>query len=545
MNARPWLGRSLRFGLMPFALYLVCFAIVTFPMIGRFSSEYFCDGGDGAQMLWDVWWVREALLVRHQLPWHTDLLYHPIGASLWLHSLTPFNGLLAIPLSCALTDVQTYNVLVLLAFVGSATTAFWLAHAVTRAYVPSLIAGYVFAFCSYRFAHASGHLTTISTELVPLFLMLWLRFLSRPKPWLAIVSAFTLFAILLCDHYLFLFSAVAAAIAFTFAWSGFAKWKEKGNAIPLAAFAVTGLALIGPLVVAMLYAAYRDAPLYGAHASWKYSADLLSPFVPARTWIYRTLTRPLWLPIGNYEETSVYVGLAPLAAAVVGAMRGRRVGVASIQVWLTIGLVFLVMSFGPRLTVRGEAVFEWMPYRLLEIVVPPLRLSGCPARMMIMTQLAVAVLAATGLKWASSRLKTRAAVAATGSLFVAVMIVESMPAVLPTFRPDVPAWVTALRDAPDPEAAVFDSIEAGHGRGMYYQTIHRRPMAGGVVARVNEKVYWDAVARFEAVGVGQIDERLPKEFGYLVVGASQSPLPFEVYYADRAAVIYRLDHPRP
>jgi hypothetical protein len=158
-------------------------------------------------------------------------------------------------------------------------------------------------------------------------------------------------------------------------------------------------------------------------------------------------------------------------------------------------------------------------------------------------QLAVAVLAAGGLRCVGERLASRMRLS-LGALFVALMVVESMPTVMATFPAAVPAWVIALRDAPAPGAAVFDAIDAGEPIAMYYQTIHQRPIAGGALARLPMDAYASAKRRFESVGSGQIDARLPTEFAYLVVGAGQQPLPFEVYYADRAAVIYRLDRPR-
>src|SRR5947207_2629608 len=52
---------------------------------------------DGDQNLWNLWWVRRAVLSGHN-PFVTDMIWYPTPVSLYYHTLNAFNGLLAIPL---------------------------------------------------------------------------------------------------------------------------------------------------------------------------------------------------------------------------------------------------------------------------------------------------------------------------------------------------------------------------------------------------------------------------------------------------------------
>ncbi len=67
--------------------------VMTYPLIRRFTSAIPGDGFDGWQNYWNLWWVRQALLVEHTHPWFTDMLYAPVGVSLLFHTLNLFNGL--------------------------------------------------------------------------------------------------------------------------------------------------------------------------------------------------------------------------------------------------------------------------------------------------------------------------------------------------------------------------------------------------------------------------------------------------------------------
>ena len=186
-------------------MYLLSFIGLTYPLIRNFSTRLFADPWDGVVFYWSRWWVNKAVTELHQSPWHTSYLNYPFGVSLLPHTLNVFNGLLAIPLLRILTPIQVYNVLVTFSFVASGTTAFLLAYYFTRAYGPSIVAGALFTFSSYHFAHMEGHLNLVSLEWVPVFVLCWYILLDQPGIRIAVAAGVALFAALLCDYYYFLY----------------------------------------------------------------------------------------------------------------------------------------------------------------------------------------------------------------------------------------------------------------------------------------------------------------------------------------------------
>jgi hypothetical protein len=121
-----------------------------------------------------------------------------------------------------------------------------------------------------------------------------------------------------------------------------------------------------------------------------------------------------------------------------------------------------------------------LPYRWLEVLFPPLRLSGVPVRMTVMVGLAAAVLAAVG--WArvvgGGTMKRRGAAVLLGAL----LVVELWPSPRPLAPATVPAWASALRGLPGRGGLLVD-LPLGYGSLLLAQTAHEKPMAGGFVAR--------------------------------------------------------------
>jgi hypothetical protein len=530
----------LRFALLPLLGYIACYFILSFPLLFSWRTAYFCDTGDGAQMVWNVWWVKYSLLHLHQLPWHTNMLFYPGGVSLLLDSLTPINGLIGIALSGILPPVQVYNTLVTLAFSLSGLTAFWLAYDATRAYWPSLAAGYAFAFCSFRFAHAGGHLHQISSEFMPLFLLFWLMLLRKPTPPRALAAAMTLFLVLLSDHYLFVFCVLAAVVFAIWqllhdrAWQ---RWRNRQSVIALFVFVIVASCTSGPLLAATLRESISQTDTV-FHDPQFFSADLTNLFIPGWSWCFHSLTRPIWEPVGSYVETSVSIGIAVLIAAVAGFACRRRLKFSSAGMWASGAIVFAAFSLGPTLRIFTISITQWMPYRLLETFLPPLKLGGCPARMMVVCELCCAILAAAGLKSLEKLTSGRQMFLAV--IFILAMVLESEPRTQPTLPATIPRWVEFLRDSPK-HGALLDLLHRSQPLGTYFQTLHQRPMAFGYTSRPNPRAAALDSQIADFAEHNQFQQLGKMGFAFIVVGASHAPLQLPIAFQDASACVYQID----
>src|SRR5262249_25096744 len=73
VSARSLVARALAIGL---AISLA----MTFPLVLHLGSRVLEDGSfDPFQFLWNIWWVRESLVVLHTNPFFTRLLFYPEG----------------------------------------------------------------------------------------------------------------------------------------------------------------------------------------------------------------------------------------------------------------------------------------------------------------------------------------------------------------------------------------------------------------------------------------------------------------------------------
>jgi hypothetical protein len=536
-----------RFVAAPVLLYFVSFVLLTFPLIAQFNTAYFTDRNDGYQMIWDLWWVRHAIVDLHQNPFFTHELYFPVGSSLLLHSLGLFDGLINIPLTLVLTQIQAFNVLVIVAFVGSGLTAFWLCWFVTRCYWASLAGGFAFAFCSYRWAHYHGHLPLISTQWMPLYVLGLLSMIARPRMATAIATAITLLVILLIDQYQFFYCVLTSVSVFL--WWGTRLATDaadrpssvRAHAITLGTFLAVVAITSGPIVLAMMHES--RTPQLSTHDPDLFSIDLLAPWVPDWAWIYNGLTRRLWLTLETAPEAEKAVCVGPaviVAAAFAFFPRNRRprFAIGSPLLFLLVAITFVALSFGPIWRFDTIAITGLTPYRALLAIFPPMRFAGSVSRMMIMAQLALSVLAAAGLS-RLAHLKPGPWRKAIVILIVAAMVIESQPRVLITCPPDVPQWVNVLRVDPG-RGAVLDLPEVNRPIDMYYQTIHHHPIAGGDLSRVSANVMNAGMVPIDDVPQGKFDQLAHIGFEYVVTSASDAALPLPLLYSDRAARLYSI-----
>jgi hypothetical protein len=307
--------RSLRLVVAPALLYSVAFVLLTWPWATEFTTRLYADEGDGLQNYWNLWWVREAVTQLHTSPWWTPYLHAPFGVTLLGQTLNPFNGFAALLLP-GVSLLVAYNTLVAFSFVMAGLTACWLAYEVSGEYAGAIVAGYLFTFSGFHFAHAQGHMQLVSVEWLPLFVLCWLRLLVRPGWGVAAGAAVALLLTLLCDYYYFTYALLIAGWAL--AWrtmraGDWRWWARAGTRGPLAMCGALVLGLCGPLVGALALLSARE-PLVGIHEAENFSLDLLALVVPGGHWRFATLTAPYWTRLpGNIHEASVSIGVGALA----------------------------------------------------------------------------------------------------------------------------------------------------------------------------------------------------------------------------------------
>lgn len=542
--AKKWVRLRLvaRYAGIPALLYFVFFALYTWPWMPRFSTHFFTDQGDGFQNVWNVWWINKAITELHQLPWQTSYLHYPYGTTLIAQTLNPFNGFMALPMLRFLTLVQAFNIMVIFSFVAGGLTMFWLCYNFTRRYIPSIIGGFIYTFSSYHFAHAIGHMQLVSFEWMPLFILLWWKLLTKPRYRTAAACAVVLLLVLLCDYYYFLYSlALAGMILVYLFWrKEIPSFKKPQSWRPWALFSVLSAILVLPLPLALTYTNTHD-PLLGSHPSRLFSTDALAPFITGGFWRFHSLTMFYWRHVtAGFSESSNYLTFSVCVLLVIAIWKRVKIH-KDIVFWLIVAVIFGVLSMGPRVMIAGISINHApMPYAILERIVPPLKLSGVPVRMMVMVIFAAAIISAMVL--AKLNLKQRKGQIVM-AIFAIVLIFELWPNTMPINPVAYPKYVDALHSLPA-TGGVLDDAALSESDQLYHQTITEKPIVLGYISRTPTSVTKKDNELLAVLGKPDGYSKLCSLYKvrYYTTPASR-PLKdatFPVLYNDGKAIIYDL-----
>ena len=162
---------ALRDHLLPLAGYGALTIALTYPLALHWRTRLPGNDHDAWQNVWNFWWVRQAL-GRGQWPWHTDLLYAPDGAPLYLHTLNILNGILSLPVQLALGPIAAYNAVVFCSFTLAAYFAYLLVRFVTGSAAAGLVGGCIYGFSGYQFGHYYlGQTNLLASEWLPAFVL--------------------------------------------------------------------------------------------------------------------------------------------------------------------------------------------------------------------------------------------------------------------------------------------------------------------------------------------------------------------------------------
>jgi hypothetical protein len=476
---------------VPIFFYYNAFIVLTYPVVFKFSTHLFADGGDGLQFYWNLWWVHKALIQLHQNPWFTDYLHYPYGTTLIGHSLNIFNGLMGIILLNFLTLTQTYNFIIIFSFVIGGLTMFLLSFYLNKNYFGSLIAGYIFTFSSYHLAHLiGGQMDLVSQEWIPLFVLCWYLFMQKQTVIRAILTSSVLFLVISCNYYYFFYCFLVGF--FMFLWFGL-KEKQKGmflktgNLMSLVFFFVITSLSSGILIVGLIYENIID-PFLKVHSPSEFSLDLFAVFIPGGHWFLANLTSSYWLSLpGNITESDVFLGWSVIIMLIYVWIRRDKFNSKLIRFYFEMIFLFFVLSLGPILHIWGkEIIFIHMPYALLQKFLPILSISGVPVRMIVIVVFFASLIFAVGI---GDMIKIKGKTRILGIFLVLLLIVEYSPKSITLTKVNVPAYIAVLKNQPNPGGVLeIDSVLASQSLPLYFQTIHEKPIAFGYISRIPSSV---------------------------------------------------------
>ena len=309
-------------GLATLSGYAVVTLVAFHVMIRRFGLVV--PGGDDAYLFqWNLWWFNVGAWKAGQSLFWTDLQNYPIGSPLSLFPLNMTQVLWATPLSYLWGPPQAHALTVLVSFALSGYFMFLLALRFRLGISGSFLAGLIFTLSPFHFAHAAGgQVELVCLQWIPLFLLFFVAWLES-RTWLSAIGLWVSFILLFYSNwYLTFYTFILASLYCVFFFPTHREFlREKRFWAQAGMILAASAAAVAPLT----FSAVRVAHSFQLHSGHiLFSADLVSFFIPGEISIWSEWTRRLWEGFtGNLSSQGSYLGVIPLALAVLGVLRGR------------------------------------------------------------------------------------------------------------------------------------------------------------------------------------------------------------------------------
>jgi hypothetical protein len=368
----------LRSHLAVLAAFIAATILVTWPMAIQITSGV-PYGGDSYQFVWNGWWFAKALADPSLSLWHTPYQYAPIGASLALHDLSPFNALFQAWFRPFAGDFGAFNILILIHYVLGAWGAYILAWYLTGNRAGSVIAGVIYGFSTFHAMHLS-QLSTVSSGWLPLGVYYLIKYTRDGGVRDGALAILMILASALSSWYHFVFLAI---VFFGFMAIGQIGLRDNLGGHKRWTRAVTpwimAVAILSPLLIMAIKETDPKTVEWLVDIGGKYYIDPAFLILPPPTHpIFGMLSTPFKLMIpGNATEGVASLGLAAIA---LGIMSWFKRG-ATTRVWCWLGLILFLLALGPTVTILAHETGIPGPFRLWSMI-PILDLVRVPARFM-------------------------------------------------------------------------------------------------------------------------------------------------------------------
>jgi hypothetical protein len=419
--------------------------VATWPAVGSFASAFMANGGNGygeppagdhLQSVYRFW------LVGHQLeqgaaPWKDPYSFRPLVEPQTVLGGWPF-GVPFWPLDAAFGPVVAWNLLLLGTIVAAGLLTYaWLRELGLSA-APATLGGLVFALAPYRLEQSAGHLLGWAAVFLPLALLAVER-ARRAKgahahAWGALAAAATV-SIPLSGQVHLALGAVPLLVAYALV---------RSRRVPVA------WTVAGALVAAVIGLAVRYTLIAGSSEAGGRSTEELRRYSAEPVDFVNRWHEPA-------SEEFVYLGWLTPALAIVGLvilLRGRR------SLGVLLGLAVLV----PILFALGSNL---PGYEALWRNFPPLHFTRVPGRLLPLTDLALAALAAFATAAVLARAGRRWLIAAGGLVLLVALDLLAQPLSAAADDPHNRAY-RAMAEAPPGRVLELPLF----GPGQHYASVY-------------------------------------------------------------------------
>lgn len=477
-----------RIDLIIIILYSILTIILTYPV--AFVANKIPGHGDVFQFLWIFWLFKETLLDCIN-PYFTNYIFFPSGVSLAFSTITPLNSIVSIPLQLAFGLVNAYKIIWILTFILSGFGTFLLVKYKTNDTRAAFVAGLIFMFCPYRFAHALGHINLLSTQWIPFFILYLLKTLHETKKTNALFAATFLFLTTISCYYYLIYLLTFSLLYILYQRRLDEKFlnlemvKRMGTLTLF--FILISFPFMYPLIRELIIS--KSTYMYGGEFV-KYSADLLGFFVPQEFHpIYKYVGSNIYNNFsGGPAEYTVFIGYIVILLSIFCLI---KINTPEVKFWALSAGVFFILSLGPVLHINGVvnfylknySLFIPLPYAIL-MRIPIFSMARVPSRWDVLLMISLAILSGYSLNYIFNRYSDKKYAVNIILILVSCFIIFeylSIPFLMSDTK--IPEFYENISIDHD-DYAILEVPILGYADSMYYQTVHQKKLVGGYVSRI-------------------------------------------------------------
>jgi hypothetical protein len=439
--AQPRLGPPAYVLLPVFALLAF---LMTFRSVARFDTHVVGNSGDPLLILWILGWVQHAIPDGWGAVWNTSMFFPHENTLAFSDSMVSV-ALVDWPLRVLFGQVVSLNLLALAAQTASLWFMYRLTLRLTRSWPASVVASLAFTFSTVLLSHVAFYQLTLTAFLVPLTLLLLVRYLETWRLRYGIGIGLAFAALTTSATYFGLMMACAIPVVVI----GYVILYRPADVRRFVSGFVAGalVAIAITIPVALQYMQLQDDSYFRRSFDAEVAAhpsDLLSPSIDNYA-----LTEVWPLEQHAYDrsvENRLFPGIVATAFGVVGILvmvrgAGRDRGGRAVatrtpgpppadhrwrcRIGLLIagaGLLCLVLAFGDEMYLGSLTVP--LPFRFLRRFVPGFSGIRATSRFAVMAACALALCSGFGVA-AALRRSTRRVAAAVFVVLCAFVIVET------------------------------------------------------------------------------------------------------------------------
>lgn len=422
------------------------------------SHSIQASGGTDIQE--EVWFLAQTpwAIIHGVNPFANNVLNFPHGINLLDNTSMALLGLLGTPITLLLGPIATFNVLVNLALISSATACYFMVRRFVRWQFAAFVGGLLYGFSPFSVATGTGHLFLLFDIFPPLIVIVLDRvFRTRetsPKVGgallaLCLTGQFYISSELFASLVVMLgLAAVGTVLYHVYRkvapncrdLSRFALSALLVGAIPLGYGAWMAIAgphhIVGPAQTRVaLYGLSADplgwiAPTINQHFTMGF-ADVGDRLVAQRDAAWHIV-------IDNASENGTYIGLPLLTVLFFSILRLRRLPV--IRVSALLALAATVLSLGSRLHVNGHLTRIPLPFIILAHL--PLLDSSVAARYLLFFWLFVALILAVVVDRVHSAAQTMKAAPVLADISCVLLVAFALVPLTPSWPYSENKWIT-------------------------------------------------------------------------------------------------------